>query len=110
MLPRARARSARSRSSSSSAPARERKKPRRAGPQENLYFQRIRFDLADLVVGAANTAVLERAIADLAKRYGMQWRLFYDSRARRAARARAPALLHRGVCLQGLGVPLTGSW
>ena len=48
------------------------------GWQENLYFQRIRFDLADLAVGASNTPVLERSIADLAERYGMQWRLFYD--------------------------------
>ena len=50
------------------------------GWQENLYFQRIRFDLADLAVGASNTPVLERSIADLAERYGMQWRLFYDSK------------------------------
>ena len=50
------------------------------GAQENLYFQRIRFDLSDLVVGASNTAVLERAIGDLAKRYDMQWRIFYDSK------------------------------
>lgn len=54
------------------------------GAQENLYFQRIRFDLSDLVVGASNTAVLERAIGDLAKRYDMQWRIFYDSKVPRA--------------------------
>ena len=54
------------------------------GVQENLYFQRIRFDLSDLVVGASNTAVLERAIGDLAKRYDMQWRIFYDSKVPRA--------------------------
>lgn len=57
------------------------------GAQENLYFQRIRFDLSDLVVGASNTAVLERAIGDLAKRYDMQWRIFYDSKVPRAQAA-----------------------
>ena len=32
---------------------------------EGVYFQRIRFDLSDIVVGTANVSVLERAIAEV---------------------------------------------
>lgn len=32
---------------------------------EGVYFQRIRFDLTDIVVGTANVSVLERAIAEV---------------------------------------------
>lgn len=53
--------------------------------QEGVYFQRIRFDLTDMVVGTANKAVLERAIAEVADRFGMEWRLFYDGAVKRVA-------------------------
>ena len=33
--------------------------------QEGMYFQRIRFDMSDIVVGTANASVLERAIAEV---------------------------------------------
>lgn len=33
--------------------------------QEGMYFQRIRFDMTDIVVGTANASVLERAIAEV---------------------------------------------
>ena len=33
--------------------------------QEGMYFQRIRFDLSELVVGTGNNSVLERAIAEV---------------------------------------------
>ena len=32
---------------------------------EGVYFQRIRFDLSDIVVGTANVSVLERAISEV---------------------------------------------
>ena len=32
---------------------------------EGVYFQRIRFDLSDIVVGTANVSVLERAVAEV---------------------------------------------
>lgn len=50
-----------------------------------MYFQRIRFDLTDMVVGTANKAVLERAIAEVADRFGMEWKLFYDGAVKRVA-------------------------
>ncbi|EIE24247.1 Formyltetrahydrofolate deformylase [Coccomyxa subellipsoidea C-169] len=53
--------------------------------EEGVYFQRIRFDLTDMVVGTANKAVLERAIAEVADRFGMEWRLFYDGAVKRVA-------------------------
>lgn len=53
--------------------------------QEGVYFQRIHFDLTDMVVGTANKAVLERAIAEVADRFGMEWRLFYDGAVKRVA-------------------------
>lgn len=53
--------------------------------QEGVYFQRIRFDLTDMVVGTANKTVLERAIAEVADRFGMEWRLFYDGAVKRVA-------------------------
>ena len=32
---------------------------------EGVYFQRIRFDLSDIVVGTANVSVLERAVSEV---------------------------------------------
>jgi formyltetrahydrofolate deformylase len=39
------------------------------------FFQRIHFDFKDISVGTGNLAVLETAVADLAKRYQMDWRV-----------------------------------
>lgn len=36
-------------------------------------------------MGQANTGVLEHAISELAKRYNMDWRMFYDSKIKRVA-------------------------
>ena len=46
---------------------------------------RIRFDYSECLVGPSNTQVLEHAIAELAKRYQMDWRMFYDSKIKRVA-------------------------
>lgn len=46
---------------------------------------RIRFDYSECLVGPSNTQVLEHAIAELAKRYQMDWRMFYDSKVKRVA-------------------------
>ena len=47
--------------------------------------QRISFDYSELVVGVGNTAVLERAIGDLALRFEMQWQLNYNVKLKRVA-------------------------
>jgi formyltetrahydrofolate deformylase len=39
------------------------------------FFQRIHFDFKDISVGTGNLAVLETAVADLAKRYQMDWKV-----------------------------------
>eukprot|EP00884_Botryococcus_braunii_P018442 jgi/Botrbrau1/5281/Bobra.0391s0002.1 len=52
---------------------------------EGMYFQRIHFDFSEIVVGNANTAVLEAAVADLARRFDMTWKIFYDSNVKRVA-------------------------
>eukprot|EP00891_Asterochloris_glomerata_P008722 jgi/Astpho2/8722/fgenesh1_pm.00128_%23_7_t len=49
------------------------------------YFQRIRLDYGDMLVGAGNTDILERSIAELAARYSMQWRVSYGSITKRVA-------------------------
>lgn len=46
---------------------------------------RIRFDYSECVVSPSNTQVLEHAIAELAKRYQMDWRLYYDSKVKKVA-------------------------
>ena len=51
----------------------------------HLALCRIRFDYSDCLVGPSNTQVLEHAIAELAKRYQMDWRMFYDSKVKRVA-------------------------
>lgn len=40
-----------------------------------MFFQRITFDFSDIVIGPGNTKVLERAIAELATRFGMKWQV-----------------------------------
>lgn len=39
--------------------------------------QRICFDYSDIVIGAGNAAILERAISELASRFQMQWKIAY---------------------------------
>lgn len=46
---------------------------------------RIRFDYSECLVGATNTQVLEHAVGELAKRYEMDWRIYYDSKVKRVA-------------------------
>lgn len=36
-------------------------------------------------MGQANTQVLEHAVSELAKRYDMTWRMFYDNKIKRVA-------------------------
>lgn len=40
-----------------------------------MFFQRITFDFSEIVIGPGNTAVLERAIAELANRFNMKWKV-----------------------------------
>ncbi len=51
-------------------------------PVAALFFQRIRFDLAEL---QTDRLTLERAIAEVAERLGMQYRLLYANRPKRVA-------------------------
>ena len=46
---------------------------------------RIRFDHSECLVGPSNTQVVEHAVTELAKRYQMDWRIFYDSKVKRVA-------------------------
>ena len=59
--------------------------PSRADSLGGMPAQRISFDYSDLVVGTGNTAVLERAISDLAQRFEMQWQLNYSGKLKRVA-------------------------
>ncbi|GLC51478.1 hypothetical protein PLESTB_000506900 [Pleodorina starrii] len=51
----------------------------------SMFFQRITFDFSDIVIGPGNTAILERAIAELATRYGMKWQISYKDKIKRLA-------------------------
>ncbi len=51
-------------------------------PVAGMFFQRIRFDLAEL---RTDRTSLERAIAEAAERFGMTWRLAQADRIRRMA-------------------------
>jgi formyltetrahydrofolate deformylase len=51
-------------------------------PESGTFFQRVRFDLSQL---HTDRAVLERAIAEVAERFGMNWRLSYASAIKRVA-------------------------
>lgn len=60
----------------------------RCGASQSRSFRiccRLRFDYSECLVGPSNTQVLEHAIAELAKRYQMEWRMFYDSKVKRVA-------------------------
>jgi formyltetrahydrofolate deformylase len=49
---------------------------------ERQFFQRIRFDLADLLT---DRTTLERAIGEVAERFAMRWRLAYAGERKRVA-------------------------
>jgi len=49
------------------------------------FFCRIRFDYSECLVGPTNTQVLEHAVGELAKRYEMEWRIYYDNKVKRVA-------------------------
>jgi formyltetrahydrofolate deformylase len=51
-------------------------------PLERVFFQRIRFDLSELL---SDKMTLERAIAEVAERFGMSYRLIYASKPKRVA-------------------------
>ena len=48
----------------------------------NMFFQRIDFDYSDIVVGAGNTPILERALTELANRFNMTWKISYKNKVR----------------------------
>lgn len=50
---------------------------------ERQFYQRISLDYSDLLVGPGNTAVLERGIAEVANRFGMEWQISYRSHRKR---------------------------
>ncbi len=50
-----------------------------------VLFCRIRFDYSECLVGPTNTQVLEHAVGELAKRYEMEWRIYYDNKVKRVA-------------------------
>ncbi|GAX77452.1 hypothetical protein CEUSTIGMA_g4896.t1 [Chlamydomonas eustigma] len=51
----------------------------------NMFFQRVVFDYSECIVGPGNTAVLERAISDLANRFNMTWKICYKNKMKRIA-------------------------
>lgn len=53
--------------------------------QNNMFFQRIRFDYSDIIIGAGNTSILERAVSELARRYNMEWSMSYRNTTKRCA-------------------------
>ncbi len=50
--------------------------------EAGLFFQRLRFDLAELMT---DRVTLERSLAELAERFQMQYRLLYQARRKRMA-------------------------
>jgi len=50
--------------------------------EASLFFQRLRFDLSELMT---DRVALERAIAELAERFQMQYRLVYQAKRKRVA-------------------------
>jgi formyltetrahydrofolate deformylase len=50
--------------------------------EAGLFFQRLRFDLAELMT---DKVALERSIAELAERFQMQYRLLYQAKRKRVA-------------------------
>ena len=50
--------------------------------EAGMFFQRLRFDLAEL---QSDKHTLERAVAEVAQRFGMTYRLFYSAQKKRVA-------------------------
>ncbi|CAM9182185.1 unnamed protein product [Chrysoparadoxa australica] len=53
--------------------------------QTDMYFQRLRVDLSEMHAGLGNKAVLENGLAELAKKYSMEWQISYDSQPKTIA-------------------------
>jgi formyltetrahydrofolate deformylase len=51
-------------------------------PEAHLFFQRIRFDMSELLTDRTS---LEHAVAEVAERFAMNWQLAYGTRAKRVA-------------------------
>ncbi|PSC76946.1 Formyltetrahydrofolate deformylase [Micractinium conductrix] len=51
----------------------------------DMFFQRVVFDYSDMLVGPGNTAVLERGITEVARKYSMDWRVSYSTKQKRMA-------------------------
>lgn len=64
------------------------------------FFQRIHFDFSDISVGTGNLAVLETAVAELAKRYQMDWKVRLGSVVEETERFRVDAALYGSRGLQ----------
>ena len=54
-------------------------------PRLAPHLQRVVFDYSDLLVGPGNTAILERGIAEVARKYDMDWRVSLAAKQKRAA-------------------------
>jgi formyltetrahydrofolate deformylase len=52
---------------------------------EGQFYQRITLDYGDMLVGPGNTAVLEKGIDEVARRFGMAWQISYAGRRKRLA-------------------------
>ncbi|KAI3427068.1 hypothetical protein D9Q98_007008 [Chlorella vulgaris] len=53
--------------------------------EADMFYQRVVFDYSDLLVGPGNAAVLERGIAEVARKYSMDWRVSYSAKPKRMA-------------------------
>lgn len=51
---------------------------------DGMFFQRIEVDYSDLIVGIGNTAILEKGIAEVARRFDMDWKISYNNVKRTA--------------------------
>ncbi|CAM9704902.1 unnamed protein product [Scytosiphon promiscuus] len=54
-------------------------------PSSAVYFQRLKVDYTLMTIGSANTAVMEQALEELAKRYKMEWSITYSNRRQKVA-------------------------
>eukprot|EP00887_Chlorella_sp_A99_P003746 scaffold7.g3746.t1 len=53
--------------------------------EQGMFYQRVQFDYSDMLVGPGNAAVLERGIAEVARRYDMDWQVAYQDQQKRVA-------------------------
>lgn len=63
----------------------------------NMFFQRITFDYSDIVIGPGNAPILERAVAELANRYQIKWKLAYKNKVRGACMV-LDRIMHAVAC------------